>query len=116
MSRNNKPEINLSLEYDWYNELMAALRGNAMMTGIFSENAKIAKRLIENIEKYARLRVGVDGTEFADVGFFKNDAVSLIWQLLTAHGKLSSPNQFDAYHFLKDMRVLMPPKEESGDV
>jgi hypothetical protein len=114
MSRNNRPEINLSLEYDWYNELMAALKGNAR-TEKLPEMANIAQKLIDNIEKYVRFRVGVDGTEFADIGFFKTDAVSLIWQLLTAYCRLSGLNSFDAYHQLKDLHELMNPKEESGD-
>jgi hypothetical protein len=115
MARNNRPEIMLSLEDDWYNELMAALNGNAAMTDKFSETAKIAQRLIGTIEKYARLRVGVDGTEFADIGFFKSDAVSLIWQLLTAHCKLSATMHWDAYHQLKDRRATRQAQEESHD-
>ena len=115
MSRNNRPEIMLSLEYDWYNELMSALRGNAVMTDQFSEMAKIAQRLMDNIEKYVRFRIGVDGTEFADIGFFKTDAVSLVWQLLTAYCKLSEATPFDAYHHLKDVRALLQPEGESGN-
>ncbi|HCC34797.1 MAG TPA: hypothetical protein DEQ02_03865 [Ruminococcaceae bacterium] len=115
MSRNNRPEIMLSLEYDWYNELMSALNGNAVMTGKFSETAKIAQRLIDNIEKYVRFRVGVDGTEFADIGFFKTDAVSLIWQLLTAYCKLNETTSVDVYHRLKEVRALLQTEEEPGD-
>lgn len=114
MAKNNRPEIMLSLEYDWYNELMAALNGNAAMTDKYAETAKIAQRLVETIEKYVRFRIGVDGTEFADIGFFKKDAVSLIWQLLTAHCKLSG-TPYDAYHQLKDRRAVRQSKEESGN-
>jgi hypothetical protein len=106
----------LSLEYDWYNELMAALNGNAAMIDDFPEIAKIAQRLICTIEKHARLRVGVDGSEFADVGFFKKDAVSLIWQLLTALAKSSKMPHWDAYHQLKDLRAIRQAKEDSHDV
>jgi hypothetical protein len=111
MANNNKPEIRLSLEYDWYSKLMAALKGNAM-TDKIPEMANIAQTLMDNIEKYTRFRVGVDGTEFADIGFFKKDAASLIWQLLIAYYRLSESNSFDAYHFLKKLREPALPFEE----
>jgi len=115
MSKNKRPEITLSLEWDWYNELMSALKGNAAMTDQFSEMAKIAQRLIDNIEKYVRFRVGVDGTEFADIGFFKTDAVSLVWQILTAYCKLSEAKPADSYHALKERRAAELSKEESDN-
>ena len=76
------PSVKLTLENEWFNQLVSILNANYNI-GLEDENfSQIAEKLKNKLLTYSVPRTNDDGIQFVDVRFFPNEASDMIWQLL----------------------------------
>jgi hypothetical protein len=107
MGDNNRPSVKLRLTQQWFNNLITSLENHKKILETANDNnewkleIEETKRLIDKLLKYTVIREISDGTIYADIRLFSDEAARMIVQLSTYCCYLNADNMYDYFNDIK---------------